>query len=307
MGWGLWASPAPSGGKDDGTSETQWTNNPPTPERQNITFIETAKPVRIPTPIAVPKATKANHLSWSDSLSATDWQRFTEPRTFVPPLLAVSFAFGFWQFYRSYLRRIPGTGYIKPGFFRTRSLLGKVTSVGDGDNFHLFHTPGGRLAGWGWLRRVPTAKKELKARTIPVRIAGIDAPECAHFGRPAQPFSAEALAWLRTYLLGRRVRAYIYRRDQYDRVVASVYVRRAPFFLRKDVGLEMLRAGLATTYEAKTGAEFGGPEMEIVYKAAEATAKKNKRGMWSKQAGGFFGFGKKDLESPRAYKERMKI
>ena len=58
-------------------------------------------------------------------------------------------ALGLHQFYRSYLRRLPGTGHVSPGYFRRRSLLGKVTSVGDGDNFHLFHTPGGRLAGWG--------------------------------------------------------------------------------------------------------------------------------------------------------------
>jgi hypothetical protein len=40
--------------------------------------------------------------------------------------------------------------------------------VGDGDNFRVFHTPGGRLAGWGWLpwRRVPKEKKDLKNKTV---------------------------------------------------------------------------------------------------------------------------------------------
>jgi hypothetical protein len=64
------------------------------------------------------------------------------------------------------LRHIPGSGHIAPSFFRRRSLLGKVTSVGDGDGFHMFHTPGGRLAGWGWLRSVPKDRKELKGRTV---------------------------------------------------------------------------------------------------------------------------------------------
>jgi hypothetical protein len=43
-----------------------------------------------------------------------------------------------------------------------------VTSVGDGDNFRIFHTPGGRLAGWGWLlwKRVPRGKKELRDNTV---------------------------------------------------------------------------------------------------------------------------------------------
>ncbi|EMR69293.1 putative nuclease domain containing protein [Eutypa lata UCREL1] len=128
---------------------------------------------------------------------------------------------------------------------------------------------------------------------IPIRIAGIDAPEGAHFGRPAQPFATDALAWLSSYILGRRVRAKIYKRDQYDRIVATVFVRR--FFLRRDVGLEMLKKGLATTYEAKSGSEFGG--LEVEYKAAEAAAKAQKRGIWGGKPGRF--------ESPRDFKARM--
>ncbi|OAA64315.1 nuclease domain-containing protein 1 [Niveomyces insectorum RCEF 264] len=234
--------------------------------------------------------------SWADSLNKTDWRQYKDPHTWIPPALAVAAALGFSAFYRSYLRRIPGTSHIQPRFFRRRSLLGKVTSVGDGDNFHLFHTPGGRLAGWGWLRKVPTYRKDLKGKTIPVRIAGVDAPEGAHFGRPAQPYSGEALDFLTHYLLGRRVRAYLYRRDQYDRVVARVIVRRF-FFFRRDVGLQMLKRGLATCYEAKSGAEFGGREAQ--YRVAEAKAKARKRGLWSG------GSGPGDLETPREYKTRM--
>ena len=101
------------------------------------------------------------------------------------------------------------------------------------------------------------------------------------------------MAWLRNYILGRHVRARIYRRDQYDRIIATVFVRR--FFIRRDVGFEMLKRGLATTYEAKTGSEFGG--LELKYKAAEAQAKNWRRGIWSGRA--------KDFESPRDYKTRM--
>ena len=121
----------------------------------------------------------------------------------------------------------------------------------------------------------------------------MDAPELAHFGRPSQPFGQEALNWLTKYILDRRVRAYVYRRDQYDRAVATVYVRR--WLLRKDVGLEMLRQGLATIYEAKTGAEFG--VLEGKYRRAEQWAKLKRKGMWKTK--------RKEFESPRDYKTRM--
>jgi endonuclease YncB( thermonuclease family) len=88
------------------------------------------------------------------------------------------------------------------------------------------------------------------------------------------------------------VRAYIYKTDQYERIVATVYVRR--FLLRKNVGLEMIKAGLATVYEAKSGGEYGG--LEERYKAAEAKARRKRRGMWAGDP--------KAFESPREYKTR---
>lgn len=115
------------------------------------------------------------------------------------------------------------------------------------------------------------------------------------------------------------MRAHIWKRDQYERVVATVYMRRLLFF-RTDIGLEMLKLGLATTYEAKTGAEFGGEKMEAQYRAAEAEAQRQKLGMWAARRGkgqpkGWFGLGgtakaskgsKEPFESPREYKARMK-
>lgn len=199
-------------------------------------------------------------------------------------------AFGFYQ---HYLRRFPTSANVQESFFRRRTLFGKATSVGDGDGFHLFHTPGGRLAGWGWLRRIPKTRTDRKGQTIPIRLAGVDAPEGAHFGRPGQPGAAEALTFLSDYILNRRVRAQIYKRDQYNRIVATVYVRR--FLFKKDVGLEMLKQGLATVYEAKSGVEWGG--QKEVYEAAEAQAKAKKLGIWSGK--------QKDFESPRAYKSKI--
>ena len=135
-----------------------------------------------------------------------------------------------------------------------------------------------------------------------IRIAGVDAPELAHWGREAQPYSQEALEWLTDLVLNRRVRAYIYRRDQYDRVVAQVYVRK--WLFKKDVGLEMLKKGLGTVYEAKTGAEFGNVEEK--YRAAEEKAREQKVGMWTKPtlAQRLVGATTKAPESPREYKAR---
>ncbi|KAF9766170.1 putative endonuclease lcl3 [Fusarium sp. DS 682] len=235
---------------------------------------------------------KRQPVSWIDTINRIRSAPFDAAREWAPVVLFPLAGMAALQIYANYLRRIPGSAYVRPNFFRNRSIFGRVTSVGDGDNFHLFHTPGGRMLGWGWLRKIPEARKELKDRTISIRIAGVDAPECAHFGRPAQPFSAEALAWLRNYINKRNVRAYVYKRDQYDRIVATVYARR--WLFRKDVGLEMIKAGMATTYEAKQGAEFGGRQK--IYEKAEAKARQKRKGMWSGKA--------KDFESPRAYKTK---
>lgn len=103
-------------------------------------------------------------------------------------------------------------------------------------------------------------------------------------------------------ILNHRVRARIYRRDQYDRVVAQVYVRK--WFFKKDVGLEMLKAGLATVYEAKSGSEFGTSEEQ--YRAAEEQAKERKVGMWAKPGllQRLVGVKTNTPESPREYKTR---
>ncbi|KAJ5943016.1 hypothetical protein N7516_003184 [Penicillium verrucosum] len=248
--------------------------------------------------------------SWLSSASNNpssilDWTAFTEARTILPTLVLTSGILIAVRFHRRYLRRIPDAPSISASYLRRRSIFGQVTSIGDGDNFRIFHTPGGRMAGWGWLpwKKVPTLKKDLKDKTIHIRLAGIDAPELAHFGRPEQPFARDAHTWLTSYLTSRRIRALVHRQDQYSRVVASVFVRRAfdfPPFRRRDVSYEMLKRGLATVYEAKVGSEFGGDEMEKKYRKAEWWAKKRARGLWKdyRRVGS-------DWESPREYKNRM--
>ncbi|KAJ4355289.1 putative endonuclease lcl3 [Ascochyta clinopodiicola] len=243
--------------------------------------------------------------AWTGLYDSKDWvASFLEPRTLIPSIALTASTVAGVRLYKSYLRRIPTINHIKPDYFRRKSLFGQVTSVGDADNFRLYHTPGGRLVGWGWLpwKTVPTKRNELMKQTLHIRIAGVDAPELAHWGREAQPYSKEALEMLTDLILNRRVRVQIFRRDQYDRVVAQVYVRK--WFFKKDVGLEMLKAGLATVYEAKSGAEFGTSEKK--YRIAERQAKERKAGMWTRPGliQRLAGAKTKIPESPREYKAR---
>lgn len=60
----------------------------------------------------------------------------------------------------------------------------------------------------------------------------------------------------------------------------------------------MLKQGLATVYEAKSGMEFGGEALERKYRKAEEWAKKRRKGLWKGQGGA-------EWESPREYKNRF--
>lgn len=108
----------------------------------------------------------ASTVSWNDSLDIKDWDHYKDPRTWIPAFVVTTVLLGGLKLYRTYLRRIPSVNYVLPHHYHKRTLFGRVTSVGDGDGFHLYHTPGGRLAGWGWLRPVPTDKKKLKGQTV---------------------------------------------------------------------------------------------------------------------------------------------
>lgn len=178
--------------------------------------------------------------------------------------------------YKHFFRRIATSYDIPEGYFRKRSLLGKVTAVGDADNFRFYHTPGGILAGWGWLRRIPKSPRELANQTIPVRLYGIDAPECAHFGKPAQKYSDEALAWLRKYALSKRVRLTPLSRDQYGRIVGYSTVWKWNGI--RDISVDMLNKGWAVVYEGKTGAEYHGIEPKL--RKIEERARRKRIGMF---------------------------
>ncbi|KAG0257917.1 putative endonuclease lcl3 [Mortierella polycephala] len=226
----------------------------------------------------------ANEFLQSTKTSLQDMSSTIPPH--IEPYLIATTVFGISTaavvFYKARLRRIPSTAYLTPNSLGGKRILrGKVTSVGDSDNFRFYHTPGGIWAGWGWLRHVPTHSKKLKNETLHVRIAGVDAPEGAHFGMPAQPFSQESLAWLRRELIGKTVLVKPFAKDRYERVVSVAwYPRMLPILPMKNVGVEMLRVGYGQIYR-QAGAEYGGILKEL--EKIEANAKKQKIGIWSQK------------------------
>ncbi|KAF3933979.1 hypothetical protein ABW19_dt0209017 [Dactylella cylindrospora] len=223
----------------------------------------------------------------------------------LPSITTAATALTLVYVYRTFLKRYPDANSLPPHFFRRKGLYGKVVSVGDADNFRLFHTPGGRWTGWDWFpgRKVPEGRRVLKGQTIHIRIAGVDAPEGAHFGKPSQPHSSESLTFLTNLLTSRYVRAYLLRRDQYERVVCSVSLRRPGILgllgFKHDVGLLMLKDGMAQVYEGTYGIEFGKRQgMERRYRDAEEDARKRKVGIWGLKG---------TYESPGQYKARVNL
>ncbi|OCH90073.1 nuclease [Obba rivulosa] len=202
--------------------------------------------------------------------------------------------------YVRYFRRTPNSDWVTPDLLaKRRWVKGYVTSVGDADNFRIYHTPG---FGWRWplkFRRIPAAAKDLKDRTIHIRLAGVDAPEGAHFGRPAQQFSQESLAWLKAHVEGKFVYCQLLRKDQYTRIVAFVHMKPwllpgflAPFTGR-NVSLDMLRAGWVEVYE-QSGAEYGKWGKDEFLRL-QAEAQVAQLGIWKYGIGG---------ESAADYKKR---
>ncbi|KAJ2485691.1 putative endonuclease lcl3 [Coemansia sp. RSA 2320] len=141
---------------------------------------------------------------------------------------------------------------------------------------------------------MPEKKRGLAKYTISVRLSAVDAPEVAHFGKPAQALSQEAKEHLSKQVLGRRVCVKPLAKDQYGRLVATVSYRRI-LGARKDAAHEMLRAGYATIYRGGN-AQYDGQKERL--EQIEAAAKRAKRGIWGLRQGQY--------ESPAEYKRRNK-
>ena len=212
---------------------------------------------------------------------------------------------GSFLIWRRFFRRIPNASYITPSILRSRRrIVGRVTSVGDADGFRLYHTPGIPFLRQRW-HRPPTKASDLRHQTISVRLAGVDAPEAAHFGREAQPYADVAHKELRRLLEGRTVWLDMALIDQYQRLVGTPYVYRWPYLWPTNVSLALVRKGLATVYRS-ANATYGPPSLlsRLLFGAtsgrkalerAEEHAKRCRLGMWR--------LGSK-LETPGAFKFR---
>ncbi|KAF6749570.1 nuclease [Ephemerocybe angulata] len=201
------------------------------------------------------------------------------------------------RFHGHRFKRLRNADWLTPDVLDGKRVVkGVVTRVGDGDNFRLYHTP--IFGGHRWplkFRTIPTTRAALVSNTLHVRLAGVDAPEASHFGKPAQPYAAESLQWLTNKILNRTVYCQLVRRDQYSRV-ANVFlpVWWKPFSLGQNVSLEMLKAGWATVY-SQSGAEYGAIGEEE-FKRQESKAKAARVGMWVNG---------ELQESPAEYKKRI--
>ena len=153
--WNFWSSFSWNDEKDEKKSGH-------TPGRTLDSLLDTIKPESASASTSIP----SNSNDPEPLFKIPKWNAYTAPQTIISSLVLTSALIGFYRFYRIFLRRIPAAGNISPNFFRKRSVFGKVTSVGDGDNFRIYHTPGGWLAGWGWWRPVPKEKKALKDKTV---------------------------------------------------------------------------------------------------------------------------------------------
>ncbi|EME31993.1 uncharacterized protein Gasu_07400 [Galdieria sulphuraria] len=178
-------------------------------------------------------------------------------------------------------------------FQRGSKIKGVVVSVGDGDNIRIFHRP--FLFRFFGIGRHPVLKKRLSEETISVRLAGVDAPECAHFGAPGQEGGEQAKKWLRNYLKDRAVTVQLHSLDQYSRAVCTVHVRKGILRLKKNVSYELVKVGHAVVYRG-FGAEYNGILRKL--ENAETEARKRKRGMWSVR--------NKPVISPQEYKRALK-
>ncbi|GAB0493598.1 hypothetical protein MMPV_004883 [Pyropia vietnamensis] len=207
-----------------------------------------------------------------------------------------------------------------------------VTDVADGDTLRVRHTPlrlpgsdandpATYFARRALPRSDPNALPRGAEETLPVRLAGVDCPEVEHFGKPGQPLGETAKRFVEDLLVthgggdpgpdgnssssskkakrkgpcrgaGAAVRLGLLSRDQYGRLVATMWV--GPPWAPVNVSAALLTAGLAVIYRG-AGAVDGGWGAE--YERLEADAKARGVGVWGTAGGG---------ESPSEYKARMR-
>ena len=110
----------------------------------------------------------------------------------------------------------------------------------------------------------------IRLRNWSIRLAGMDAPEqgqmaTAWDGRRIDQGEIAKGALIRK-VGGQHVRAVVEGQDHYGRLIATVWLD------QRDIGREMVREGIAVAYFGKR------------YKADEAAARRERRGMWTNKS-----------------------
>jgi endonuclease YncB( thermonuclease family) len=129
--------------------------------------------------------------------------------------------------------------------FAQNVIQGRVVAVTDGDSI-----------------RVLTANQY----SFRVRVAWIDAPELG------QAFGRRAKQLMSALVFGKDVELHPHGVDRYGRTVAMVFVD------GRDVGLELIKAGLAWAYEYYL--PRASPGIQAQYSAAETAARVSRTGLW---------------------------
>lgn len=139
------------------------------------------------------------------------------------------------------MRRILITILIMlPLLLSAQTLKGKAVSIADGDTFTLLVNDN---------------------EQVKIRIDGIDAPE------KKQDFGNRAKQYLSDMIWNQELIVKVSKKDRYGRSIGKVSTPEIP-----DVGLEMIKAGLAWQYRDYNN--------DKTYSEAERLARENKKGLW---------------------------
>ena len=107
-----------------------------------------------------------------------------------------------------------------------------------------------------------------------VRLIGVDTPETKHPQKPVEYYGKEATAFTKKMVGGKVVKLKydVQRRDEYDRLLAYVYLMNGTF-----LNAEIIKQGYGHAYT-----RFPFKYMEE-FKQYEKEARENKRGLWTKE------------------------
>jgi len=139
-----------------------------------------------------------------------------------------------------------------------------------------------------WVYDGDTIQVRARGRKYKVRFAAIDAPETKKIVRGrvksyGQPFAKQAKVFLEKRVLRRNVRIEVYGVDQYQRLLAFVFLG------EQNLNVTLVREGLSEVYHNGTF----GPYKSDIYKA-ERLAREEMKGIWSLGD---------EYESPRVFRK----